>query len=705
MQITPSRRQALFLPIAVAMLPVVPAWADAGASDQPPPDSAGASPGDAPGKSAEIVVTAHALRDMGLMAGAVELDGEDLLRVSSPQIGDTLAKLPGVSATSFAPGASRPVLRGQSGDRVQVLIDGLGSIDLSSVSADHGVALDTLTVDHVDVLHGPALLAFGGQAIGGAVIAYDKRIPRHRPDGPFDLTALTSFQSVSDGKSASAGIDVPLGDKFVAHADASWHDSNDLRVGGQVLSAPLRAEVLALASDLRAGGDDAGASELEAGAAQAGRVPNSFARGTSFGAGVAFIDDGGTLGVSVQRIDNTYGVPGRPGAGEQGVSIDMGQTRFDLRGQLRIGGFFDALEIRGAYADYNHSELEEDGAVGTHFARTGIETRAELIQADHGGWKGRSGVQYSWGKLAVTGDEAILPDNSTDRLGLFTLQSLRLGPMELEAAGRIERVAVHANAARFDRQFTLRSAAAGVAYHPAERLKLGVNFAHGERAPSPEELLTDGAHVATQAYEIGDSSFGRERSNGFEAYLHYDTEPTALSLTAYRTDFKGFVTPIPTGETIEGFPVFQYRQLPARFQGFEAQASQRLAEWGGRSLTLDAAADYVRARLKGSGPAPRIPPLRVQGGLEYATPALTLRGEVEWNDAQQRVGPFENPTGAFTLVNASASWQPMGEDGALTVILSANNLFDALGRRAASFTRDFVPLPGRDIRVTAKVSL
>ena len=687
-----ARRRALLATLACSLLPVSPALAA---------DEKTGDPGTGEG---EIVVSAHALRDLGLMAGAVELEGDDLLRVASPQIGDTLAKLPGVSATSFAPGASRPVLRGQTGDRVQVLIDGIGSIDVSSVSADHGVALDTLAVDHIDVLHGPALLAYGGQAIGGAVIAYDKRIPRHRPDDGVDVTALTSFSSVSDGKTAAGSVDVPLGSRFVGHVDASWHDSNDLRVGGHLLSAPLRSEVLALAGEARASGDEATAADLEATANAKGRVPNSFAHGTSFGAGVAFLDDGGNLGISVQRIDNRYGVPGRPVTGEAGVSIDMGQTRFDLRGNLDLSGFFDNLQIRGAYADYGHDELEAGGDVGTHFARKGIETRLELVQADHGGWQGRSGIQYSWGKLDVTGEEAILPDNKVDRLGVFTLQSVTLGPVGLEAAGRIERVSVQANAVSFDRKFTLRSGAAGISYRPAEGLKLGVNYAHGERAPSPEELLTDGLHVATQSYEIGDTTFKRERSDGFEAYIKYSAEATQLSLTGYLTDFKGFITPVPSGEIIEGFPVYQYRQLPARFKGFEAQGSQRLVEWGERSLTLDAAADYVRAQLKGNGPVPRIPPLRIQGGLEYAAPGLTLRGEVEWNDAQKRVGPFENPTKAFTLVNASATWLPMGEDSRLTLVLAANNIFDVVGRRAASFTKDFVPLPGRDIRLTARYS-
>ena len=693
-----KRRRAAIAALASSLLPISPALA----GDNPP---SGPRHDPAHDGEGEIVVTAHALRDMGLMAGSVELDGDKLLRMASPQIGDTLAKLPGVSATAFAPGASRPVLRGQTGDRVQVLIDGIGSIDLSSVSADHGVALDTLTTDHIDVLHGPALLAFGGQAIGGAVIAYDKRIPRHMPEGAVDVTAITSYESAADGKSAAGSVDFPLASRLAGHVDASWHDSNDLRVGGNILSAPLRSEILGLAEEARANGDAEAADQLEATAGLRGRVANSFAHGTSFGAGLAFIDEGGNLGISIQRIDNRYGVPGRPVTGEDGVSIDMNQTRFDLRGHLELDGFFDNLQIRGAYADYDHSELEEDGEVGTHFARTGVETRAELIQADHNGWKGRSGVQYSWGKLNIEGDEAILPDNQVERIGAFTLQSLAIGPVELEAAGRVERVSIRANPVAFDRRFTLRSAAAGVSGKPIEGLKLGINYAHGERAPSPEELLTDGLHIATQAYEIGDAAFRSERSDGFEAYVKYDVDGTAISLTGYTTDFKGFITPIPTGGAIEGFPIYQYHQLPARFRGFEAQASQRLAEWGERSLTLEASADYVRARLKGAGPVPRIPPLRFQGALEYAAPGLALRGEVEWNDAQKRVGSFEYPTGAFTLVNASATWRPKGKDGAVTLVLAADNIFDVVGRRAASFTRDFVPIAGRSLKLTAKLAL
>nr|MBA2772027.1 TonB-dependent receptor plug domain-containing protein [Sphingomonas sp.] len=161
----------------------------ASAQDQPQPPAPATTPpaSAATGRDSvhtegdTIVVTRYLVRDLDLLAGKSVLDEDALQREVRPQIGDTLAKLPGVSATSFSPGASRPVLRGFSGERIRVLTDGIGSIDVSNTSADHAVTIDPLTSERIEVLRGPAVLLFGGQAIGGAVNVIDRRIPRTVP--------------------------------------------------------------------------------------------------------------------------------------------------------------------------------------------------------------------------------------------------------------------------------------------------------------------------------------------------------------------------------------------------------------------------------------------------------------------------------------------------------------------------------------------
>ena len=69
-----------------------------------------------------------------------------------------------------------------------------------------------------------------------------------------------------------------------------------------------------------------------------------------------------------------------------------------------------------------------------------------------------------------------------------------------------------------------------------------------------------------------------------------------------------------------------------------------------------------------------------------------------------RVAEFETTTRGFTLVNASLAWRPWGRDRETAIVLSANNIFDVEARRHASFTKDFVPLAGRDIRLSAHLS-
>ena len=152
-------------------------------------------------------------------------------------------------------------------------------------------------------------------------------------------------------------------------------------------------------------------------------------------------------------------------------------------------------------------------------------------------------------------------------------------------------------------------------------------------------------------------------------------------------------------------PVFRYFQRDATYYGFELEASATLYRGDGLRVVGDLVSDYVRATIKdGNGPVPRIPPLRMLAGVEAQTSNLDGRVEVEWTADQDRVAALENPSDGFTLVNASVAWRPWGRSNGTTLLLSANNIFDVEARRHASFTKDFVPLAGRDIRLSLRAT-
>jgi iron complex outermembrane receptor protein len=399
------------------------------------------------------------------------------------------------------------------------------------------------------------------------------------------------------------------------------------------------------------------------------------------------------------------------------------QNRIDLRADIGLGGgFIDRVRARAGYAAYRHFELEEDGAIATAVNSTGAEGRIELVQASRGGWTGASGIQYLHRDFHVAGEEAFLPINSTDQFGLFTLQQLDMGALRVEGGLRFEHSLLIADTDAGGRYFAGRrrfdalSGSAGISYAVARDIRIGANLSRTERAPSAEELFAAGPHAGTQAWELGNPDFTTEKGWSMEATLHLHRPGFALDASAYTTWFSDYIddgqaartacdiAAAPSGRTVD-LPCFQYSQARARYHGLEADMTVLLGTAGDYTIKLDLLGDYVHASGADDAPLPRIPPARILAGLEAHSDRLTGRAEIEHALAQDRIADFETSTAAYTLVNGSISWKPLPDNERISLLLSANNLFDVDARRHASVLKDFAPLAGRDIRISARIGL
>ena len=677
-----------------------------GASEAPTPGSAK----DAHPDTDQAIVVTGVRRPAGDVLGAVTvLDQEKLTHDVRPSIGETLASQPGVTASSFGPTASRPILRGLSGERVRILVDGIGTLDLSSSDPDHQVTINPLTAERIEVLRGPSALLFGSSAIGGVVNVIDTRIPRSVPTGPVRVDALADFGSAADERSANLSVDVPLGSNFVAHADGAYSKFDDLHIGGFVLSQPLREQALATPDpDIRA------LAKLK------GTLPNTGGTIGDIAGGLAYVDGGLNVGVSVSHHTFRYGVPIRyslePGEEAEQPTIDGRQTRADARVNVPIGGFFRAFEFRGGISKYHHDELTPEGDVDSSFFTKGGEMRAELVQAERGGWGGTSGVQYLDMNVHLTGEEKYLPDSSNRQLGFFTLQSIVLGKARFEAGARVESAHLDADAdaqiaanggpigaAPISRSFTPVSVSLGGTYEFLPGWRAGLSISHSERAPAIDELFANGPHGGSETFEVGNPNLDKEASNAVELSVHRTTGPLHLQGSVYYSRFTNFIFQAPTGEVRDGLPAFDYGQGKADYYGFELQGDARLGKLAGIDWGAELVTDGVRATIKDFGPAPLIPPLRVIGAITGSRGQVDGRIEVEHDFLHDRTAPIETDTSGFTLVNASLDWHPFAADPELTLSLQGNNLFDVDARRSTSILKDFAPLAGRDIRVSARV--
>jgi len=666
-------------------------------------------------QSTDIIVTAPIQRDrMDVLAGTSVLTGAQLTAALRPTIGETIQHTPGVSATSFGPNASRPILRGLQGERVRVLTDGIGSVDVSNTSADHAVAINPLLAERIEVLRGPEALLYGSAAIGGVVNVLDKRIPRSIPDEAIHVDAIATYGSAANERSGGISLDAPIAGGFVAHLDGSYLKAGDLRIGGHALSPEARAEAIA-SSELPADPDANEEIDFAANAAIKGKLPNSQAKTWVVGGGLSYIDGDSHYGIAYSHYDSLYGVPIRyatkPGEGQEGPRLDIVQNRFDARAEIATGGsVIQKVRARLVYARYRHFELEEDGAVGTAFYNNGYEGRVELVQADRGVWHGATGGQFFIRDFNVVGDEAFLPRNQTQQIGLFTLQQLDYGIVKVEGGLRYEKTWLSASPfedqSQFfsgGRNFDTLSGSLGASYRLNDDWRIGVNLSRTERTPAAEELFANGPHAGTEAFEIGDPNFRTERSWGLEGVLHGRGPGFTVHASIYHNWFDNFIFDSPDGTLEDGLPVFRYAQAKARFYGAELEVNADLAQIGDFMVKADALGDFVHATIVTFGPAPRIPPLRLLGGLSAESSRLDGRVEVEWVDKAQRLAAFETPTDGYTLVNASLTFRPFADRPETSIALAANNIFDVNARRHASYLKDFAPLSGRDFRITTRI--
>jgi iron complex outermembrane receptor protein len=633
----------------------------------------------------DVIVTGapFGVTDRASLLAVDVLDEEDLAVAPSVTLGDLVSGLPGVRSTSFAPGASRPVIRGLAGPRVQVLTNGLGMIDASSVSPDHQVAVDPAEARRIEIVRGPSTLVFGGSAIGGVVNIIDDRIPEERPEG-VDGHVSAQHSTVDDGTSLGARLKVNAG-PLVLTLDGFTRDASDYAV-------PVFPESRRL---LEAEGETPGDERT---------VENTFVRLDQYGAGASWIGSRGYLGASVKKVDATYGVPGHGheeeaggGEAEESVSIGLEQTRYDVRGELRFdAGLFSAARLAAGYADYQHTEFEGD-EIGTQFFSDGYEGRFELIQRDRNGWQGVVGMQALDRTFDAIGDEAYVPRTEIAEQGFYTVQRFDRGAIGFEGGLRIDNRELQSAAA--SRDFTNVSASAGLFARPTKALFVGLSVARNERAPSEVELFAEGAHVATGAFEVGDVDLDSEVATSIEATAHFAKGPVEVDLHAYYASYDGFIDLRPTGldDADSELPIFRYVQTAANFRGFELEGQYDLWTSGDRTLALKGAADWVRAETD-LGPAARIPPWSATVGLEYSSRRFDAGLEVRRVGEQDRVAAFELPTDGYTLVNLRGAMRPFA-DRNVTVFAEARNLTDEEAREHVSFLKDIAPMPGRNLRV------
>ncbi len=606
------------------------------------------------------------------------LNGRELSLKRENTLAETLNSIPGVSNSSFGPSAGRPMIRGMDSDRIKILQNGVNNLDASNLSFDHGVSIDPLIIEQIDVIRGPATLLYGGGAVGGVVNAIDHRIPKEKFEG------ITGRGEVRYGganleQSNAAVIDVGTGN-FVMHLDAYNRDAKNLRIPGDAVSDKKKATNYTT---------DHGINKLI----------NSHSETQGGAVGASIIFERGYAGVSYAKHLMKYGSPL-----ESAVSIDMDNNRFDFASEIRdLGTFFDRAKFRAAYTDYIHKEIE-DGSINTTFKNQGVDGTFELGHQAILNMKGVVGLQFENGKFQALGAEAFVPSSNTNSQSAYLYEELpinqhkvtfglRHGQHDIDSKGGVSFTAAN-------KSFKTNNAAMGGLYTLNSEWSLTGNFSHNERAPSYFELYANGVHTATGAYEQGQANLKIEKSNGLDGQIRWKSGQDSLTLGAYYTKFSNYIGLRSTNVVNGDFNISQFSGIKAEFKGVELEGKSMLTD----HLQLNVRGDYVDAKDKTNGGyVARISPLKLGIGFKYEFDRFGARMDVLHAFKQDNVATNFNyltgkelVTDAYTNVSMMATYK-LPTQYNLEAFTRANNLLDEEIREHASFLKDIAPMGGRSI--------
>lgn len=647
----------------------------------------------------EIYMTTSAISGNALVVtGEKDLTvGSELEHVSKSllgnslrrDLGNTLAKtledIPGLDSRSMGAAPARPVIRGLGGERLLILQDGARTGDVSSQSADHAVTVDPVAAEKIEIARGPAALKYGGNAIGGVVNVVRNQIATSMPDHLHGSASLQG-ETVNTGGTTALQAGLPLG-SFALQLDGNIRTGQDIQT-------------------------------------PEGKIENSGILSTNNAAGLSYIRPWGYAGGAFSMYLNNYGIPPDPEGGHaDGVDIEMQKFQLDAKSEIFLeDSFFRAVEISYSYTNYYHQEIESGGAIGTEF---GVLTSNASINARHGesGFfqKGTLGLWAEAKNYAVQGVNT--PDSDSYSLAAYLIEEKDFGPFHMEVGARFElinSVPAHENPdSRIgyirERTFTGLSSSLSAVYDFGSGFFTGVSLIHSFRAPSQEELYSEGPHLASYSYEIGNPDLKPERGLGKELFLRYKGTSIQAELTGYHNDFSNYIYPRDTGRPSLRFPTlneYQFFGADALLYGVEFNTeitlSRRFALGGSLNYT-HGEREVTEQEQQADGqpndiqPLPMIPPLKGSLNLTYTSGKLELGSKIQTAARQSRTGDFEEPTGGHFVVNVFGQYRFQQGQFLHTISLRADNLLDESYYNHLSRIKELMPEPGRNISLLYRV--
>ena len=621
-------------------------------------------------------VDVHAHDDLAQanLLSDVLLSGKEMQEKMYGSIAQTLQNEIGIAIQSMGQATTRPILRGYSGDRFLITKNGIKTGDLSHSSADHAMSLDLGGVERIEVFRGPRALLFGSNTIGGVV--------------NIEKNSLSS-QKLSQSRSYfTSGIDSGNKGLFSSYSIESPWRKNNIRFSIQ--NRKTNNQIT-----------------------PKGVLENTAINNTEGFLGISRIGDDRRATFSFERVLMDYGIPGSPEGHINGVDLKLSKNTQELNYHQDIDfRGFETLNIDQSFIFYSHSEYESSSsAPAVRLSQNILSLKSNLV-----GKTKELGSSFDF-RYFSAGGFYWTPNTTEIKMSLFGLQENELLGFATQLSFRAEQSFISPEVkTKFsnlevedvvNKQFSFISFA-GTAVKEWQNWQWSNTIMRTGKTPDIESLYSDGPHLGSYSYEIGNPYLELERTLGFESSLQYAKNRFSLLMNGYYNQSPSYHQYIKKGDGYKPgadwiewgsgaagwLYIYEMKGVKSEINGGEIQAS-----YLGKNMDINADFSFVRGLDKTNNTNLSFMPADKFQLTLSTKESRDLTASIRFTEGfeQSRLGEFETITPGYSLIDIYGSYSFGSSNGNHRLIFNVNNILDEEYYNHLSKIKTIMPEFGRRI--------
>lgn len=679
----------------------------------------------------EVIVVEGEAPDPVDMRSTTVLAGEALERTRGRGLSEALAEVPGVTQLRSASGLAKPIIRGQFGRRLLMLVDGVRH-RAQDWGLDHAPEIDPFIADKLTVVRGAAGVRYGPDAIGGAVLVDPPELLREPGEaGELHLIGITNgWGGALAGRVQAAPAAVP-------------------GLAGQ-LEASFKRQAASRTPDYPL--DNTGIEEWNLGATAGYRRRAAEYK-------LSYRHYQARLGVcSCLRIESREDFEAQL-AQDRPIDADLYSADLAIErpyqavahdlALARAAWTFDGLGTLTAGYAFQHDHRREYDVVRQAITGPQFDFRLQThdleLTLDHNPIH-LSDHLHARGSVGVVGMAQdhdyrglpLVPDYTAFGGGVYAIERLIAHDFELEVGVRYDLLARTASLLREDflrlvasdqltsdacggaadptectsRYHTL-SASAGALYRFTDAWSGKLELSTASRPPNPDEQYLNGTSPTFPVFGLGRPDLEPETTYGASVTTTVKTARVTAEASAYTNLIADYIYFAPALDAdgnpifdvlVRGtFPRFTTRAVDAVFYGVDGGVAATPHE----ALELGAQLSMVRAKnTRDDSYLVFVPPDQLRASVTYKPPArwglhdgfVSLAGTyVAHQDRYDPAADFAPPPDAYLLLGAEVGAQTEVGGHTLKLAVQGSNLLDARYRDYTSLLRYFADQPGRQL--------